>query len=300
MWIKRDDLTGSGLTGNKVRKLERLIVDARKKGADTLVTCGGVQSNHCRATALSAARVGMGCRLLLRGEPPPELDGNLLLDRIAGAKLEFISPERYYVDLQGELERVADQVTVEGGKPYIIPEGGSNAIGAWGYVEAAGEAFDQCRMIGVQPKRIIIAAGSGGTHAGLWIGAKLRGWECDIVSVTVCYDLVKVTGIIYKIISDMIKTYELDLECSPQDVIVLDKYRGPGYAEAGPEIYRAIIEVARAEGVVTDPVYTGKAAWGMLEELKAGRLTGTTLFWHTGGIFGLFPLRGEILAGEVH
>ncbi len=284
-------MTGSGLSGNKIRKLEHLIADAKRVGADTLITCGGVQSNHCRATSIAAARVGMECRLLLRGDEPPELDGNLLLDRLSGAIPEFVSEDRYHAGLESELNRIADDVKSKAGSPYIIPEGGSNHIGAWGYVEAAKEAFRQCEKLGFEPDRVVCATGSGGTHAGLLVGARLLDWQTEITSIAVCYDKDETINRISSIVNDTIDKRGLDFSIEPEDVKVIQGYIGPGYAQANPEIYKTIVEVARKEGVLIDPVYTGKAVWAIKEETLAGRMTGKTLFWHTGGMFGIFPFR---------
>ncbi|MFH0766434.1 MAG: D-cysteine desulfhydrase family protein, partial [Calditrichota bacterium] len=291
IWIKRDDLTGSGLSGNKVRKLEYLLTDAAANGADTLITCGGIQSNHCRATALTAARMRLKCRLLLRGIPPRELDGNLLLDRLAGAEIQFIDEDRYQNDLSSELRRIAEDVKSRGGNPYIIPEGGSNHIGARGYVQAAAELHRQCDEIGLQPKRIVCATGSGGTHAGLWFGVKSQNWAVEIWSASVCYDRAEIAQRIHRIILDMISSEQTSLTCGLDDILVLDGYRGLGYAKADKSEFDVIIETAREEGIIVDPVYTGKAARAIKAETQAGRMPGATIFWHTGGVFGLFPFR---------
>ena len=155
IWIKRDDLTESGLSGNKVRKLEYLISDAQSADADTLISCGGIQSNHCRATALVAARFWMNCRLLLRGDQPSELDGNLLFNHLAGAEIEYIDTESYHGNLQHHLDLMAKKAINAGFKPYIISEGGSNAIGAWGYRDAISEVKVQCDDFKVKPNRIV-------------------------------------------------------------------------------------------------------------------------------------------------
>lgn len=298
IWIKRDDLTGSGLTGNKVRKLEYLLADAMDKDADTIITCGGVQSNHCRAAALSAAKVGLKSILLLRGDRPHDLDGNLLLDHLAGADLRFISTEKYRGDLPGELNRLASEVNRTGGKAYIIPEGGSNSVGSWGYAEALREAYRQCHELRIVPRRIICATGSGGTHAGLLVGTLLENWDVEIVSITVSYDLEETTQIILSIIDSMIDLHKLNIRVSKGDIRVIDGYIGEGYAKAGAEVLDVISEVARYEGIITDPVYTGKGMTALKSELAKGEMDGTTLFWHTGGVFGLFPFKDQFLRSQ--
>jgi len=291
IWIKRDDLTGSGLTGNKVRKLEYLLSEAREKKADTIITCGGVQSNHCRATALACAKYGFRCLLLLRGERPSGLDSNLMLDILAGAEPRFIPDDRYHADLPGELSHLAAEVKSGGGSPYIIPEGGSNPVGAWSYVEALREVHGQCAKLGCCPERILCANGSGGTHAGLLLGALIEGWNVKIISATVCYSTAETVARVAEIIDGMIDRYNLDCRYKMSDIRVIDDYLGEGYAKPDRDVFDVIAEVARCEGIILDPVYTGKAARAVKCELAKGSFKDTTLFWHTGGVFGLFPFR---------
>jgi len=302
IWIKRDDMTGSGLSGNKVRKLEYLVANAISQGADTLITCGGVQSNHSRATALAAAQQGLSCYLLLRGTPPKILDGNLLIDRLTGAEIEYISEECYNTNIDWELDRIAQEIKATGKVPYVIPEGGSNAIGAMGYVQAAREAQDQCERMGFQPRVIVCATGSGATHAGLWVGSQINGWDVQIISITVGYDAEKAKRLIEGLVDSLWKHLgpsrfpgnDKALSYKPNDIVVLDDYRGIGYALADDLVFEVIAEMAQLEGILLDPVYTGKAARGTKLELAAGHLTGPVLFWHTGGVFGLFPFREDI------
>jgi len=294
LWIKRDDLTESGLSGNKVRKLEYLISDAQNANADTLISCGGIQSNHCRATALVAARFGMRCRLLLRGDKPSELDGNLLFNHLAGAQIEFIDPDSYLNNLQIHLDRMAENAVKDGLKPYIISEGGSNSIGAWGYRDAISEVKFQCDNLNIEPNRIVCATGSGGTHAGMWLGACLDNWSVDIVSIAVCYSAEETVLRIKSIIDEAIDRFNLNIECNLEDINVLDGYIGDGYAIADNEVYGIMNEVARSEGLLVDPVYTGKAIRAVKHEAISGRIPGVSLFWHTGGVYGIFPFRQEL------
>jgi len=294
IWIKRDDLTGSGMTGNKVRKLEFLIGDAEAQHANTLITCGGLQSNHCRATALAAARFGYKCILLLRGERPSALDGNLLLDQLAGAEIRFIDEAAYFTRLKELLDSIAEEVRHRGDIPYIIAEGGSDPVGAWGYVEAIREVKKQCEAIGLHPRRIVHATGSGGTHAGLWAGVTLTNWDVEIVSAAICYKADETAHRITNILHGMNLRHQLTMPVDTSAVSVLDGYIGPGYAKAERIVFDLIAEAARAEGILCDPVYTGKSALCVREETRAGRMEGTTIFWHTGGVFGLFPFRKEL------
>ncbi len=294
IWIKRDDLTGSGMTGNKVRKLEHLIADAENFGADTLITCGGVLSNHCRATSLAAARLGFKCVLLLRGDRPDDLDGNLLLDRLAGAEVRFVSKQEYTARLPELLQELADEVTARGGTPYLISEGGSDPVGAQGYVDALNELKGQCDVLGVQPKRIVIATGSGGTHAGLYAGVKLLNWDVEIVSAAICYTEAETARRVSVIVDGMNSRRGYSIPSEASNISVLDGYIGPGYAKAHEPVFETIVEVASSEGVLVDPVYTGKACWCIKSEIEAGRFDGLTVFWHTGGVFGLFPFKGSL------
>lgn len=294
IWIKRDDLTGSGMTGNKVRKLEHLIADAENFGADSLITCGGVQSNHCRATSLAAARLGYKCILLLRGERPEDLDGNLLLDRLAGAEVRFVSKQEYTARLPELLQGLADEVSQKGGKPYLIAEGGSDPVGAQGYVDALSELKTQCEEYGVEPKRIVIATGSGGTHAGLYAGTALLNWNVEIVSAGICYSQEETARRVATIVEGMNRRRGYAIPTDASQIKVLDGYIGPGYAKAHEPVFETIVDVASTEGVLVDPVYTGKAAWCVKTEVLAKRFDGLTVFWHTGGVFGLFPFKDEL------
>ena len=295
IWVKRDDLTESGLMGNKVRKLEFLLAEAKDLKADTIITCGAAQSNHCRATALAAAKLDFNCILLMRGAKPDVIEGNLLLDRLSGAEMVFIPIKRYYNDLDGELNRLATNVQKAGGKAYLIPEGGSNPVGAWGYTEALKEIRRQCFKYRFKPDRIVFATGSAGTHAGLLVGALIENWDVEIVSVSVCYSKDETMDRILKIINGMIDRFRLDIRISRSDISVVDGYVGEGYAKAGREVFEVITEMTRLEGLILDPVYTGKAALGIKGEIAKGNLPGKTIFLHTGGVFGLFPFKEDII-----
>jgi D-cysteine desulfhydrase len=302
LYIKRDDLTGTELSGNKVRKLEFVFADALAKGADTVLTCGGVQSNHARATAIAAARLGFRSRLLLRTPDPsnpPALEGNFLLDRLVGAEIIWITPQEYKIRDQ-IFAREAETLKKLGRRPYVIPEGASNAIGAWGYIRAMEElAGDLAGLPGADthPATIINAAGSGGTSAGLILGRLLLGLNVRVVSINVCDDRDYFVGVIGDICESLIKTYELDLDFSRErDIEIIDGYVGNGYALSRPEELSLIHDVACREGVILDPVYTGKAFFGMTKELGRNQhiFGQRIIFIHSGGIFGLFPKAHEI------
>lgn len=304
MYVKRDDLTGADLTGNKIRKLEFLLADALAKGSDTVVTCGAAQSNHARATAIAAVRLGIAARLLLRTRDPanpPPVEGNILLDRLVGAEIVWLTFEEY--GRRGEmLARAAESLRRSGKIPYVIPEGGSNALGAWGYVRALEElALDLDSLPGGRdrPTTLVHATGSGGTTAGLVLGVKLAGLNGRVVGINVCNDRDYFLRVVGNICREAIATYELDLFFSGDDDIeIIDGYVGAGYGKSRSRELSLIHEVARTEGIFLDPVYTGKAFYGMTEELqRQPQVFGDRIvFFHTGGIFGLFPLAKQMAA----
>ena len=302
LYVKRDDLTGVALSGNKIRKLEFVLADALAQKADTVITCGGAQSNHCRATAIAAAMLGLNCRLLLRtpdpsNPPPPE--GNILLDRMAGAEIVWITPDEYK-QRDEFMGREAASLRASGRIVYTIPEGASNALGALGYIRAMEELVNDISNTpggGSQTCTIINAAGSGGTSAGLILGSKIFDVNARLAAVNVCDDKDYFVRAIGNICEQAIADYHLDIDFDRQrDVHVIDGYVGRGYALSRPEELALLCEVAQTEGIFLDPVYTGKAFFGMVEELKRdpGCFGERIIFIHTGGLFGLFPKAKEI------
>lgn len=277
--VKRDDLTGLGVSGNKVRKLEVLVADALARGADTLVTCGGAGSNHCRATAVVAARLGLSCHLLLRtadGGPPAEpWTGNLLLSRLVGASVEFVTPDRYR-DADGMFGPAERALLAAGRRPYVIPEGGSNRLGAEGYAQAYAELLEQWPEADV----VVAAMGSGGTAAGLVLGRRAAGGRGPLpVAVNVCDDAPYFRARMAAILGDE----------AGDDLVILDGFQGRGYALSTLDELALLADVARTEGLLLDPVYTGKAFKGLVDSVRSKALkAGRILFIHTGGVFGLF------------
>ncbi len=293
--VKRDDLTGAALTGNKVRKLEFLLAEAQARRADTVITCGGAQSNHCRATAVAARQLGMDSTLLLRTPDPanpPPVDGNILLDKLVGAELRFITPADYR-DRAAGMARVADELRARGRHPYVIPEGGSNALGAWGYVRCVEELS---RALSPGHATLVYAAGSGGTGAGLILGVKLLRLPWRVVGVNVCDDRDYFVRAIGEIAEEAIARDGLDVTLAREEIEIVDGYVGRGYALSQPAELRLIADAARTEALLLDPVYTGKAFYGMASELakSRSRFGERVVFIHTGGIFGLFPKAQEI------
>jgi len=303
LYWKRDDLTGIELSGNKIRKLEFLFADAEAAGADTVITCGGEQSNHCRATALAAAQRGLGCVLLLRvpdPSAPPAPTANSLLDRVAGAQIRYVSFAEYR--RRDEIFAVVEEdLRRAGRRPYPIPEGGSNALGAWGYVAAIEELRDQIAALGTEapaPITIVYAAGSGGTGAGIELGLRLGGWtDARALGFAVCDDRAYFQRRIADIVGDASRRWNLGVTLAPDDVAIDDRFIGPGYAQTTPEMLATIPEVARTDGPVLDPVYTGKAFFGLKASIERAELARarTVIFIHTGGIFGLFPFAPDLI-----
>lgn len=300
LWIKRDDLSGCIGSGNKVRKLEFSLADALAQGCDTIITCGGLQSNHCRATAYFCAELGLKCHLVLRGQPEGTLDGNLFLDELLGACIEY-HPVRTYVSRQAELPaEAAERYQNAGAKPYVIPTGASDGVGIWGYIRGAGELAEDCRQAGIEPGYIVCATGSGGTQAGLTVGASHYLPSARVVGVAVCDDEAYFQRKVRSDIADWQRRYGIAGDFSKLSVEVWGGYIGPGYGRAEPDVMATIRHVARSEGVVLDPVYTGKAFHGLLSEIRTGRFAGVSdvVFVHTGGIFGLMAQRAEVLQAE--
>jgi len=291
IWCKRDDLTGAALSGNKVRKLEFLFGEAESRGADTVITCGAVTSNHCRATAAAAAQQGLACHLLLRGAEPDTANGNLLLMRLLGATTRFITPDEW-AERDRLLAGEAERLTADGRVPYVIPEGGSNATGAIGYLVGAHEIRLQAAERDLHIDRVVHAAGSGGTTAGLSLG--FSGTDTEVVGVAVCDDKAYFDGVIARIHKDFAAAGHL--RPGQPTWTILEGYKGLGYAETTREELAFLAHVARVEGLILDPVYTGKAFRALCEEAQAGRFTGdgATVFLHTGGIFGLFSFADQL------
>lgn len=272
--VKRDDLTGFGLSGNKVRKLERLFAAAGD--ATTVLTTGGLQSNHCRATVLAARQRGLKPVVLLRGEAMSVPDGNYLLDRLAGAEIHYCTPDQYRDERDAILARLAAEKAGAGERPYVIPEGGSNAVGSLAFTEAVDEL----------PERFdhtFVAVGSGGTLAGLAMSS-IAG---TVHGIAVCDDEAYFTARVRAIAAEADRSLLADWR-------VDDRYKGPAYGVATDAIWEDIRLAARLEGLLVDPCYTGKAFHALCSEARAGRLGGKVLFWHTGGAFALFGRGDEV------
>jgi D-cysteine desulfhydrase len=299
LWVKRDDLTGCTLSGNKVRKLEYITAHAIDNGFDTLITCGGLQSNHCRATAFAGAQLGLKVHLLLRGDEPVDKEGNLLLDHLAGAEVSCY-PKRQYIEEIDDLFRQWQSHYSELGRSALaVPTGGSDGIGIWGYIKACEELKAQFTENKIEQAHIITATGSGGTQAGLTAGTLLHELPASVWGVNVCDDEQYFQQKVRADTKDLQKRYPVvpDFEVSPN---VIDGYVGMGYGVADASIFQLIEELGKLEGLILDPVYTGKAFSGMLAEIEKGRFEGTQdiVFMHTGGIFGVFPQRAGFVDND--
>jgi D-cysteine desulfhydrase len=290
LWVKRDDLTGCTLSGNKVRKLEFITAHAVDHGYDTLITCGGLQSNHCRAAALAGAQLGLKVHLLLRGEEPRRPEGNLLLDHLAGAEVSCYPPGQFFRQLDALFDHWVEHYAAAGRRALPVPTGGSDGIGAWGYIAACEELADDFRRHEIDRAHLVTATGSGGTQAGLTLGAALHGLPATVWGINVCDDEQYFLDKVAADAVDWQRRYPEVPGLTPQ-VRVLDGYVGEGYGRADRAVFQLIADLARLEGLVLDPVYTGKAFRGMLAEIEQGRFADCRdiVFVHTGGIFGLFP-----------
>ncbi len=292
IFIKRDDLTGFCLSGNKVRKLEFIFSDVLRRSADTLITCGGFQSNHARATAILGAHFGLKSVLVLFGEDSPALDGNLFLNRLVGAEIKYI-PECSYEELKPMMDKIYSQLKKEGKRPYIIPEGASNELGVWGYIKATLEIKKQLEEMKLKIDKVVTAVGSGGTYGGLFLGSKIFDWPVQIYGINVKDTAQIFVDRIYDLMMVTKEKFHLEVDFEKEDLKLIDGYVGEGYAKSKKEELDLIKEVAQKTGVILDPVYTAKAMYGLQDQLKRGEFSpeDKILFLHTGGGFGLFPVK---------
>ena len=283
--IKRDDQTGLAFGGNKTRKLEYLLADAQEQGADTLITAGAVQSNHCRQTAAAAARNGFACALVLTGEKPPKPSGNNFLDLFLGAEIVWAEG----ADRDLVLQQTFEIMQSTGRKPYLIPYGGSNPIGALGYVYAVQELLEQIE----EPHWIIFPSSSGGTQAGLALGGRIFNYQGSILGISIDNLASDLSKRVARLAGETAQALGIDQSFSPQDILVNDDYLGGGYGIMGEPEVEALNMFARSEGILLDPVYTGRAAAGLIDLIRRGIFTADqrVLFWHTGGTPAIFADR---------
>ena len=294
LWLKRDDFTGLLETGNKIRKLEFLVGDALAQGADTLITCGTLQSNCCRAVAAVSARLGLRAVLALKGDRPSEYDGNLLLDQLLGATIRYCT-DTEWDKVDEVLEDMAARERAAGHKPYVIPESGATAVGALGYLACGQEIAQQVRHGAPDFDSIVITAFSGGSQAGLLMAKQLTGLRAEILSVPIAWEGPRVQAYVSETIETARRRWGLAVNV-PAEVRLLDGYQGVGRAEVRKEEFDLLLRLARLEGIVLDPVYTAKAFGGLLDFLNRypGRLGRRVCFIHTGGVFSVFPFRDSL------
>ena len=300
IYIKRDDLLGLSAGGNKTRKLEFLVADALAQGADTLITCGAVQSNHCRLTLSAAVKEGLKCRFVLEERVPgsfdPKASGNIFLYNLLG--IEEIKVVQAGSDLMAEMEQVAEELAAEGRKGYIIPVGGSNAIGATGYVACAQEILDQTFELGLNIDALVCASGSAGTQAGLVTGFYGCNMNIPVVGINVSRAKEEQEEIVYGLVRETADHVGVKSEIPRDAVNCFGDYVGPGYSLPTPEMAEAVKLVARTEGILLDPVYTGKTMAGLIDLIRRGyfKKDSNILFVHTGGSPALYVYKEYILS----
>jgi D-cysteine desulfhydrase len=291
IWIKRDDLTGFSLAGNKARKLEFLLTDALHRRSDVLVTGGGPGSNHCQASAAAAAVAGLDCQIVMYGKEPATAPANLRLVRLFGAKVIFTGdPDRASVD--GTMDEVAGLLRSEGRRPFVIPRGGATALGAVGYAKAARELAGQLETEGVAPSLVVHATGSCGTQAGLVAGTVELGRPWRLVGMSVSRPVDECRERVLQIAAGCSELLGIP-EPAADDVEVRDE-RGRGYGLASEKGVAAAELLCRTEGLLLDPVFTQKAMAAMLDLVREGSVTGPVVFVHTGGTAALLDEKGDI------
>lgn len=296
--FKRDDITGLAFGGNKARKAEYLMGEAVDRGCDVVITVGAVQSNHARAIAAAARRLGLDAIVVLSGEEPLERQGNLLLDVILGADVRIINTDDNFV-LMGVVEDIARDLRRQGRTPYVIPLGGSTPLGAAAFANAGLELLEQLNGRGIRADAIVHASGSGGTQAGLYAAMKVTQSGIRVQGISVGPTREVVTNRVRGLAEELVNLLRLDWRPHPDDIVVTDEYVGERYAVPTPACLDAIRLVARTEGILLDPVYTGKAMAGLVDMVRRGQFgpDQTIVFWHTGGQPALFAYAGWLAEG---
>ena len=295
IFMKRDDNTGLALGGNKTRKLEFIMGDALAQGADCVITAGAAQSNHCRQTAAAAASLGLDCHLVLGGEEPEQTSGNLLLDKIFGSHIHWAGANRKGEDIP----KIVEQLTKQGKKPYVIPYGGSNELGALAFVEAFKELESQRESMDLSFTHIVFASSSGATQAGLMLGKKILNSPAQIVGINIDKgetDKVPFDQYTVALANSTASLIGADHQFSETDLTLNSDYVGEGYGVVGTLENEAIAMTAQTEGILLDPVYTGRAMGGLIDMIRSGKIkkTDRVLFWHTGGAPALFAYSSDL------
>ena len=295
IFMKRDDNTGLALGGNKTRKLEFIMGDALAQGADCVITAGAAQSNHCRQTAAAAASLGLECHLVLGGEEPEQISGNLLLDKIFGSHIHWAGANRKGEDIP----KIVEQLTKQGKKPYVIPYGGSNELGALAFVEAFKELESQRESMNLSFTHIFFASSSGATQAGLMLGKKILNSPAQIVGINIDKgetDKVPFDQYTVALANSTASLIGADHQFTESDLTLNSDYVGEGYGVVGTLENEAIAMTAQTEGILLDPVYTGRAMGGLIDMIRSGKIkkTDRVLFWHTGGAPALFAYSTDL------
>ncbi|GAA0761033.1 pyridoxal-phosphate dependent enzyme [Erythrobacter ramosus] len=290
LFMKRDDNTGFAMGGNKGRKLEYTIADALAKGATAVVTSGGIQSNHVRQTAAAAAKAGLACHAILTPAlaqyPRAHLEsGNALLDMIFGAQVHVAANE---ADAELLVLQVANDLRGAGGRPHVVPPGASDGVGSLGYVQCAWELRDQCQSLGIDPAAVFVSTGSGGTHGGLLAGARLDGWDVPIIGISVSEPAEIKRSRVRSAMTMIGERLGCHIPFNEADIIIDDTHTGAGYAHPTESANRWVKKLARSDGILLDPIYTGKGFSGMADIIGGGSIAGDVVFIHTGGTPALF------------
>ncbi len=296
LFIKRDDQTGLALGGNKTRKLEYLFQDALDKDSDTIITLGAPQSNHCRQTAAAATKLGLECHLLLREPKPMDINGNYLMDKMLGAYIHWFQQE----EMKSKEEELINHLKAEGKKPYLIPIGGSNDIGTFGYARAMKEIKQQLDETGEKIDYIVFASCSGGTHSGMILGKKLFNLDHNIIGISITKDIDPENTLqdhIIKITNEAASLINSNIKVNKNDVVLIDGYNDAGYGVVTDLEKHTLSLLAKKEGIFLDPVYSGRAFGGFLDLMSKNYFPkgSTILFWHTGGAPANFHYADQIL-----
>jgi len=283
--IKRDDLTGCELSGNKVRKLEYIIEDAKKQKADIIFTSGGDQSNHARATVIAAKKLGLKTKLFLWGKKSTNPNGNLFLDIMYGADIVYLTKKEYY-NVNELMLAERNKLLKKNINAYVIPSGGSTTVGIWGYINFINELNVQIDLSKID--FIVAAGGSGGTAAGMLVGAAMNNLKTKIYTVNVAYTEERLRKKVINLAEGCVLDYKLNCKINPDNLVILDGYSKEGYKKVTPAKIKLIRKFAEATGILFDPAYTGKAFAAYYENFILKDKTVKSIFVHTGGIFGIF------------
>jgi D-cysteine desulfhydrase len=290
--IKRDDFTGLELSGNKVRKLEYLLSKAKREKAEYIFTCGGEQSNHARATAIAAAKMGLKSKLFLWGNDYPNSDGNLFIDKLSGADIFFMNKKNYEF-VNEIMQEESENFNSKGLKTYVIPEGGSTTLGIWGYISFIEELSKQINLKKLDG--ILLAAGTGGTAAGIITGLALKKINLKVFGVNVLYPEKEIRKKILQLVEGANLDFNLNIKINPGSLIILDGYSKEGYKKTNQNKLKLINRFFRETGILLDPVYTGKAFYAYHDKFLMKNNRAQILFLHTGGIFGVFGRKQEYI-----